>query len=61
MRKDKENKGNKMTIDVLARDLLKKENDILISRYINEIRKIMEGYCEVCGNKHLPCYCLCDD
>lgn len=28
---------------------------------LNVRRSIMEGYCEQCGSKHLPCYCTRDD
>ncbi len=28
---------------------------------IDLMNYLMDGYCKYCGNKHLPCYCICDD
>ena len=30
-------------------------------RIVQFIDVCMTGYCEYCGSKCLPCYCLCDD
>ena len=46
------------TLIAVLRDRMEKMSD---DERIGLMHSLMDGYCESCGSKYLPCYCTWDD